>query len=260
MKLLITSFLLPPGITILLILLALYFIYKNRSAGFILFLALIIGWTTSTTAFGRLVSTILISQISGPEITDTKNTDLIIVLTGGMDYAGDIGWLPRKESHRRASVAYELQAQIGSRVPILFSGGKTEGLFNPSEAEVVRSQFDRQRAQLTPTLLEESSTNTYESALQCASIAHQRLARKVFLVTSEVHMLRALAVFRGRGMDPIPFPVISIPRGPLKLKDFLPSRKGVELTSKAMYEIYGILEYIMGGKAAWDDVIYKGSK
>lgn len=259
MKLLITSFLLPPGIMVLFLLLGMYLLRKHRkSAISILVLALLIGWTTSSTAFGRFVSTMLISQISGPAIENAEHTDMIIVLTGGMDYAGDIGWLPRKESHRRASVAYELQAQIGSRTPVLFSGGKTEGLFNPSEAEVVRAQFDRQRAQLTPTLLEESSTNTYESALQCAAIVQQRLAKKVFLVTSEVHMLRALAVFRGRGMDPIPFPVLSLPRGPLKLKDFMPSAYGVELTSKAMYEIYGIVEYILGGKASWEDVIYRG--
>lgn len=257
MKLLVTSFLLPPGITILLLLIGIYFLYKKRkSAKTILLFTLIVGWVSSTSAFGRLVSTTLISQISGPAFVDTQDTDMIIVLTGGMDYAGDIGWLPKMESHRRASVAYELQTQIGSRIPILFSGGKTEGLFNPSEAEVIRAQFDRQRAQLTPTLLEESSTNTYESAIQCASIINQRMARKVFLVTSEVHMLRALAVFRGRGMDPIPFPVLSLPRGPLKLKDFMPTAQGVELTSKAFYEIYGIIEYILGGKAAWDDVIY----
>ena len=70
-------------------------------------------------------------------------------------------------------------------------------------------------------------------------------------------MLRALAVFRGRGMDPIPFPVLSIPRGPLKLKDFMPTVQGVELTSKALYEVYGILEYILGDKASWDDVMYR---
>jgi uncharacterized SAM-binding protein YcdF (DUF218 family) len=256
MKLLVTSFLLPPGIMVLMLLLGLYLIYKRRPAGFILFLTLVVGWTLSTPAFGRFASTMLISQISGPALVDTKGTDLIIVLTGGMDYAGEIGWLPKMESHRRASVAYELQAQIGSRVPILFSGGKTEGLRNPSEAEVIRAQFDRNRAQLTPTILEESSTNTYESALQCAAIVQQRLAKKVFLVTSEVHMLRALAVFRGRGMDPIPFPVLSIPRGPLKLKDFMPTAQGVELTSKALYEMYGIIEYILGGKASVEGVFY----
>jgi uncharacterized SAM-binding protein YcdF (DUF218 family) len=258
MKLLVTSFLLPPGITILLLLLGIYFLYKNRkSAKMFIFFTLIVGWVSSTSAFGRFVSTTLISQISGPELGNPADTDLIIVLTGGMDYAGDIGWLPKMESHRRASVAYELQTQIGNRVPILFSGGKTEGLKNPSEAEVVFAQFDRQRAQIIPTILEESSTNTYESAIQCASEVHKRLAKQIFLVTSEVHMLRALAVFRGRGMDPIPFPVLSIPRGPLKLKDFMPTVQGVELTSKALYEVYGILEYILGDKASWDDVMYR---
>ena len=66
-------------------------------------------------------------------------------------------------------------------------------------------QFDKQSAQILPILLEEVSTNTYENALQSAHIIRDRGADHVVLVTSEEHMLRALAALEGEGLTLYPF-------------------------------------------------------
>lgn len=258
MKLAITSFLLPPGIALVLTAVACYLLFRKRIAKgkWLLLVALLMGWSFSTEALGRFLSVALIAQVDGPTIASKKDVDLILVLTGGMTYAGDIGWLPTQESYRRLAVGYQLQERIDSRVPVLISGGKTAGVRHPSEAEIVYRHFDQHRAQITPTLFEDSSLNTYESALQCASIVRERSADAVVLVTSEVHMLRSLATFRSRGIDAIPFPVLTLPRGPFGVSDFLPSWRGVMLNAKAMYEIYGLLEYVLAGKVHINDVFY----
>lgn len=257
MKVFITAFLLPPGLALVLLILALYVWKKRALAQLMVVLALVCGWVMSTEAFGRFTSLFLVAQVQGPILQNPQDTDMIVVLTGGMEYVGEIGWLPTKESYRRAAVAYNLQNRIEKRLPVVMSGGRTHGLKYPSEAQVAQDAFARQQAAIQFTLLEENSTNTYESAMQVAAIARERRARNLFLVTSEVHMLRALAAYRGQGLDPVPFPVISVPRGPWELRDFLPSVRGVELTAKALYEFYGITRYLLNNQATWADLLYE---
>lgn len=256
MKTLIVAFLLPPGVGILLCFVALHFM-KKKTLGLgrsLLLLGIAVSWIFSTEAMGRFLSVTLISQVEPKLEVDLQSIDAIVVLTGGMNYAGEVGWLPKKESYRRGAVAFELQNRVGSRVPILISGGKTAGLKQPSEAEVLRRQFDRHQAQITPVWLEESSTNTYENALQSVAMLKNKEMNNVFLVTSEIHMARALAAFRGRGMDPVPFPVFELERRELDWGDYLPSWYGAETTAKALYEMFGIAQYVMAGYIRSEDI------
>lgn len=258
MKLFMTAFLLPPGLALVLALLTLYFFKKNSSKTLVfLLLTIFVSWTFSTMAFGRLLSTLLIAQVEAPKSVVSYDSDLIVALTGGMYYGGqDVGWLPIQESYRRVSVAFEVQNIVGIRTPVLITGGKTKGIEHPSEAGTAYAYFDKHRAQITPVLLEESASNTYENALQSAAMAQQRGSERVLLVTSEVHMPRALATFRGRGLNAVPYSVVTIPRGPLSLVDFLPSWQGVEISAKALYEILGITEYVLMGRIKLGDLVY----
>jgi uncharacterized SAM-binding protein YcdF (DUF218 family) len=247
-----------PGIGLFLSLGALYW-WRRRPdrARRVLIMAILLGWALSTEAMGRFMSTLLIAEVRGTTIETAKNVDLILVMSGGMEYVGRTGWIPTRETYQRVMVGHQVQQIVGSRTPILISGGKTKGPRYPSEASVARDTIDRQRAELTPIWLEETSLNTYESALESARIIRERNIRTVLLVTSEVHMLRALAAFRGRGIDPVPFPVFVLERGPLQVADFLPSWKGVELTGRAIYEMIGIAGYYASGYVRLEDIFYK---
>ena len=257
MKVFLTAFLLPPGIFILLGVLALLLVWRKRFklATAMLFVAVISGYVSTTEAFGRWLNAGLIAQVDARAV-DPKDIDMVVVLSAGMENMGPAGWLPTAESYKRMAVALEVQQRIGSRVPVLVSGGHTYGTKYPSEARVMMRYFDKRNAQITPMIAEEISTNTYENALQSAHIVRQRDAKNVLLVTSEEHMLRALAAFRGRGIDPIPFPVFTLQRRPLEFSDYLPSVRGAMLTHRALYEIAGILSYIADDLVRWDDVFY----
>jgi len=262
MKLMLTSFLLPPGLAVLLSFVALIFLWKKRYklASFFVCVSVLCGWIFATEAFGRLATVGLISQIEARSV-EPQEIDMIVVLSGGMENLGSsVGWVPTNDSFKRMAVALEIQQRIGSRKPILVSGGKTFGTKHPSEADVMVRYFDKRNAQITPMIIEDISTNTYENALQSAHTIRQRGAENVLLITSEEHMLRALAAFRGRGIDPIPFPVLTLQRRPLEFDDYLPSVKGVALTHRALYEVLGVFSYILDDLVRVDDVFYTVKK
>lgn len=247
----------PPGIVLWPGLLALYFWKKKpQQAWGWLFLGVLMGWMFSTPAMGRVLSTTIISNVKAPTNVVPENVDAIVVLTGGMNYVGNAGWLPSSASYQRAMVAYDIQSRVNSRVPIIVAGGKTAGVQYPSEAQVVSDLINRHKAQITPTILEENSLNTYENAQEVARIIRDRGADTVFLVTDELHMLRALAAFRARGLDPMPIPVFSINRGKLGFGDFMPTMQGLEENYNALYEFLGLARYLMAGYVRWADVFY----
>ena len=252
----------PPGVALFFLTISLLYALLKKRGKSILFscVALVLGWVMSTDAFGRFLTAGLIAQIETRQDILPQDIDMIVVLAGGITYSGQIGWLPTYASYRRMAVAVDAQAKINSRLPILVSGGKTKGTKHPSEAEVIVSQFDRQNAQILPMVIEDVSTNTYENALQSAHIVRSRGSDNVLLVTSEEHMLRALAAFRGRGIDPIALPVFTIERGPLQWQDFFPTAGGARTTTRALHEIYGILNYLLTDKIRYEDVFYSREK
>ncbi len=263
MKTLVSLLLLPLGLVLLALAILAFLAWRNRYRGGLKggigasllgglfgFLGLL-----SLPVTGQLLQSGVASLIHGRQLTNPAQTEAIIVLTGGMVNAGPLGYLPRPETLQRVMVAYELQRQIDLRIPVMISGGFTQGVQAPSEARLVAQYFANQRSEITPTELEEVSTDTAESAVQLAPILHQRNLQNVLLVTSDIHMPRALAAFRARGIDPIPAPAITIPTEG-GLRAWLPSSYGLQLTSAALTEIYGILGYLLQGKIAWADLVY----
>ncbi|MCP5405769.1 MAG: YdcF family protein [Pseudomonadaceae bacterium] len=259
MKVMLLSLMLPLGVVLVLLATALYLAWGHRPRigrvrGVVL-AALVILYVGATPLAGRTLGTAWASLADGRMLNAPTDAHAVVVLTGNMFNAGAVGWLPSRESYRRVAVAYELQRLVNLRMPVIISGGYTHGVKAPSEAAVVAQFFANNRPEITPTELEESSTNTYESAMQLAPVLAKREARNVFLVTSDVHMPRALATFRARGVDAVPFPAMSLP-GALGYKALLPSVSGLALTSDVLYEVYGTLAYLLGGRIGWSDIFY----
>ncbi len=241
-------------------------IWRKRYVAFAGYSNWLVGWlsgiflltyVTATPWFGLLLTDMLSSQVEGRVLEDPQDADAIVVLTGGMLNAGPVGWIPKADGIHRLAVGYELQRMINLRLPVIVSGGHTKGGQNPSEANVTASFFARQRTEVTPTELEEVSTDTYESAMQLAPVLAKRGVRNVLLVTGEPHMLRALATFRARGIDAIPAPALSLPVD-LGARMYLPSAYGIGVTSDALYEIFGLIGYLIGGKISLSDLTYEG--
>lgn len=256
------SMLTPPGISIFLCILALYFFnYKRNVSIGLLIAAIVLGWTFSTKAMGRLLATGLIAQTpSQPSYERLRRMDLdmIVVLTRGSTLTGAGEWIPSADTYQRVAKSFEIQDKVSSRVPLLISGGKTYGHRYPSEANVAKNYFTRSRAQVTPVITEETSLNTKESALEVVRILKENVAKDVLLVTDEIHMLRSLAAYRARGINPIAYPVYVLQRGNLGVSDYVPSWRGVMLNAKVLREIYGIAGYVLSGDMRLEDVFDDG--
>jgi len=76
----------------------------------------------------------------------------------------------------------------------------------------------------------------------------------VILVTSACHMPRSVALFKGQGMDPIPSPAGHLLRGEqrLRLRDVLPSTKGLHRTGVAFHEYLGMLWAKLRGQTQFE--------
>lgn len=257
--------LMPTGLVLVSIAILAITIWRKRYVAFAGYANWLVGWLsgifllayiTATPWFGLMLSDLLSSQVEGRVLEDPQDADAIVVLTAGMINAGPVGWIPRADGIHRLAVGYELQRMINLRLPVIVSGGHTKGGQNPSEANVTASFFARQRTEVTPTELEEVSTDTYESAMQLAPVLAKRGARNVLLVTDETHMLRALATFRARGIDAVPAPALTLPVD-LGVRMYLPSAYGIKLVSESIYEIMGVAGYLVSGKISFDDLRYR---
>jgi uncharacterized SAM-binding protein YcdF (DUF218 family) len=98
---------------------------------------------------------------------------------------------------------------------------------------------------------EGASRTTSENAVQVARLLRTRGLRRVLLVTSALHMRRALAAFRAEGVEAIPSPCDALAtarprRGPL---DWLPRPEALQRTHDALWELLGLAAYRVTGRA-----------
>lgn len=100
-------------------------------------------------------------------------------------------------------------------------------------------------------LREERSATTSENAAETARLLRPRGVRRVLLVTSSLHMRRALAAFRAEGLEPVPSPCDALVagRGPVTALDWLPRPDALDRTHRALKELLGLAYYRVTGRA-----------
>jgi uncharacterized SAM-binding protein YcdF (DUF218 family) len=94
----------------------------------------------------------------------------------------------------------------------------TGGLPNPAQkvqpaAEMMRDELVVLGVPASAILVESASRNTYEEAVNVASILRDLGASQLVLVTSESHMRRAVGAFRAQGLSPVAAPAPDPNRG-----------------------------------------------
>jgi uncharacterized SAM-binding protein YcdF (DUF218 family) len=104
---------------------------------------------------------------------------------------------------------------------------------------------------------EPDSGNTYENAVDVKAILQTRNIHRVLLVTSAMHMPRALALFRHQGIDAIAAPCDYLSGSPALvggrwnwhslLIGLIPDIDSLDVSTKAMRELLGIAVYHLAG-------------
>ncbi|SRR5579875_381686 len=101
---------------------------------------------------------------------------------------------------------------------------------------------------------EPDSADTFENAVDVKAILKARRLSSVLLVTSAMHMPRALALFKHQGIDAIPAPCdyAALTRPPARnwqeaTLDLIPDAGSLQMTSMAVREYLGIAVYHAAG-------------
>jgi uncharacterized SAM-binding protein YcdF (DUF218 family) len=128
-----------------------------------------------------------------------------------------------------------------------------------AEATVVAELLGEWGVPESALLLETESRNTRENCLGARSILAEHGVEDVLLVTSALHMRRALATCASVGIRARPAPTdILVIDVPASFQDWIPSASALEGTSQALREIYAFEVYRWRG---WlDDVRPSGER
>jgi uncharacterized SAM-binding protein YcdF (DUF218 family) len=176
--------------------------------------------------------------------------DGIVVLGGAIspDISMARGVVSLNDGAERITVAAEL-ARRYPNTRIVFSGG-TGSLFGGAlEAPFAVKEFEALGIAHDRITAEEQSRNTIENAVFSRLVAQPKPGERWLLVTSAVHMPRAIAAFRAAGFPVEACPVSWRTRGPIDATEpFGSFTAGLEMTDVAAHEWIGLIAYRLAGK------------
>jgi uncharacterized SAM-binding protein YcdF (DUF218 family) len=250
-------FVYPLGIACILLILALIF---RKSARFSVILtagALIILWLSSTSPIAGNLARSLEWQYLPPK--EIQKAEVVVVLGGGTD--AKIYPRPEVEVNGAGDRVYYAAKlfQQGKAEHILLSGGEITWLSATAStpAGEMAAILEGLGISKDALWLEDQSQNTHENAVFSKKILDQRGIHKILLITSAVHMPRAVGLFRKLGVEVIPLPVdYSVTQAEFtfnqqdwlgKVMGLLPSIGNLSSTTNALKEYFGIFTYRLRG-------------
>jgi uncharacterized SAM-binding protein YcdF (DUF218 family) len=231
---------------------------NRAAAGLYTFLALMIIYIPSTQFGVDRFATPLEARYPAFAPEELPDGDLIIVLGGGIEAEGKFGrWGDLNDASDRVLMGAELwRAKKAPR--IIVSGGSTQGPI--SEAARMRDLLLRLGVTASSITLEEASLTTEGNAEQVAKLASDT-SQHVLLVTSSLHMRRAVALFTARGFKVTAAPTDHrVHRYPHAVPGWMPTIEHLSTSTAAIHEwvgywvadILGQLDPIESTKSASD--------
>ena len=224
----IEPFLVPPGIFVAVLIISGLLIFKKTKAGvFNIFIGLLI-WAMSIMP----VSDALMRGLEkGLAIPAQPHGDVIIVLGAGMAGNG-----PSEDTKTRLLAAVKLYRLI--RTPIIVSAGAGQGIMAEAPAdgrELIALGVPQQKI-----ILEDKSRDTLENAMYSKKICRQYGFKAPVVVTSAVHMKRALRSFRFEKMEVSYFPASApVGRRAYNWQEYLPG--SMDNSARALHEYLGLV-------------------
>ncbi|MEW6162341.1 MAG: YdcF family protein [Nitrospirota bacterium] len=244
LKKILTPFLLPPGIFIVILIFSgLLFLFKRHwKVSIVNCLIGIFMWFLSISPVSDIILRGLESDFRIPENPQGD----VIVLLGGGSHSGsqDLSGIgsPADDMLGRIVTAVRLQKRLN--VPIIVSSGQVFK-HKPSEVLIVRRFLVNLGVPLKKIILEDKSRDTIENARYTKAICEKLGFKKPILVTSAYHMSRSVLSFKKVDMDVTPLPAGLKTWKDKKYgwEDYLPDASGFKNTCIAVREYMGLLFY-----------------
>jgi uncharacterized SAM-binding protein YcdF (DUF218 family) len=245
-----TNLVIPMNLCIALLLIGvILFIARKRKTGFIIAatgLCWAVFWSlpaSSLWAGGRL------EQLYPAQPPSSMPTAQAIVVLGGSTANSRINWFePLDEDATVSRVDTANRLYRAGRAPlVLLSGAALDG--NVSEAEMMASRLRHDGVPENALVLEKRSYTTHENAVYSAQVLRQHDIDHILLVTSALHMPRAMAVFRKQGIEAVAAPSpaqIVVPRDP-GFSFWQPSMRALSASRSIVKEYVALLVYWIRG-------------
>ncbi|MCP4746656.1 MAG: YdcF family protein [Desulfobacteraceae bacterium] len=243
-KKIITPFILPPGIFILVLgIICIWSLTKKRPRTALLSFAM--SFVLYIFSIGPIADLPMRGLESGLKIPSKFDTDVIIMLSGGLyGYSHDLSGIgaPGPFTMERLVTAARVHFKTGA--PIIVSGGQVyehQAVIAPA---VKRFLMDLGIAEKM-IILESRSRDTYENALYSKQICEKREFSKPVLVTNGYHMKRSLLSFKKVGMTvtPLACGLMYWPNKKYGWTSYLPRADHFRTASTGLHEWIGLIYY-----------------
>ncbi|MGC9505053.1 YdcF family protein [Baaleninema sp.] len=250
-------FVYPLGFSLLLMLASLVLLWKRpRWGAFAVFLAFVVlmaganGWVCA-----GLVRSLESQHIPTDEV---PNAEAIVVLGGATrSPSPPRPWVEVNEAGDRTLYGAKLYLD-GKAEYVVLSGGRISWRGEVgSEAEDMAKIVEAMGVPSEQILLDRTSLNTHQNAVNVKEILEERGIQRVLLVTSALHMPRSLRVFKKQGIDAIPAPTdfLVTDASLAAMSDsweaivlnIMPDAQRLALTTRALKEYVGIVVYGLRG-------------
>ncbi|MBO1351268.1 MAG: YdcF family protein [Hormoscilla sp. GUM202] len=248
----------PLGLSCLLMLVALGMLWKYpKKAAIPIALALVVllvsgnGWVSDW-----LVRSLEWQHIPSQEL---PVADAVVVLGGGIkEWREPRPWPDLSEGGDRIVYGAQLYNQYKASILIL-SGGRIDWQkgTGSSESKDMAEIAEYLGVPRTAIIQDPNSLNTHENAVNVRKIMDERGINRVLLVTSAMHMPRAIGTFEKEGIDAMPAPTDFLTtKPPLHerklapgeiLLNILPDVSRLGRTTKALKEYTGMVIYGLQG-------------
>lgn len=216
-------------------------------------------WIASMPAFAGLITARLEDQNPALAVAAAPAADVIIVLGGGLaspraelNEAGVVlNEAGLGQAADRLGQAYALWRAGKGKLIVLSGGNLPWAHLTRPEAELAQAVLEQLGVPADAILVEGQSRNTRENALNTAALWREKGFRSGLLVTSAVHMPRAIATFRAAGLDLVPWPADFQVQRPLvkSVFDLLPDAAALAMTTASAKEWLGLAVYRWRGWA-----------
>ena len=244
----IASFIMPPGLFVILILvLSIYLLKKSKSAliKITAIVSLLLIFFLST-AFGVKVLLHPLENYAEEISVNAFEKHPIVVLGGGLNYHSSEKAAPSLHSMQRLVKGYQLHRRLNT--PLIYSGGIAIGQDRISEADAAAEFLESLGMEREFYISEDQAQTTFENAGYLKSWIEKNEVEKVYLVTSAYHMLRSAAVFEAQNIDFLTVHSGFISDHQFSWLDYLPNRGALSANLSALHEWVGLFWYYLRGR------------
>ena len=226
---------LPPGIFIIILILAGFLAKKFKwlffASGVLLYLISI-----------KPVANALLKPLESFNKTEKISPKAVVVLGGGVNPKDILHAMP--DAFKRE--VYGILISKENNLPFIFTGGglNKEAKWIKKDVKFITSVCGCK----IKTLYETKSLDTYENAKFTAELFNKKgIPKEIYLITSAYHMKRSYYLFKHFGFKIITKPIGFFSSPVISVWDFFPGEGSFHKSYKAIHEYFGILSLYLRG-------------